>query len=249
MTAPPFQLGSKLDLDRARSCFAARRRAHIPDFLAGDCATAIYEALSSDRRWNLVTTIAGRHVDLDAAAMAAQSEAEKSRFAAHVLMPAKVSGFQYLFENIPIYDAWHRGGGARPLLDALFLFLNSPDLLDFARRVTGAGDIGFADAQATRYGPGHFLTEHDDAIAGKDRRAAYVFGLTPQWRADDGGLTLFIGPDGHVEEAFTPRFNALNIFSVPQRHAVSAVAPFAPGYRYAITGWFRAGADPGLRAA
>ena len=248
MTAPPFRLGSRLDLDRVRSCFAERRRAHVPDFLAGDCATALHNALSSDRRWNLVTTIAGAHVDLDAAAMAAQGDVERSKFASHVLKPARCGGFQYLFENIPIYDAWHKGAGSRPLLDSLFLFLNGQAILYFAPRVTGAEDIGFADAQATRYGPGHFLSEHDDAIAGKNRRAAYVLGLTPQWRADHGGLTLFIGPDGHVEEAFTPRFNALNIFSVPQRHAVSIVAPFAPGYRYAISGWFRAGGDPGLRA-
>jgi len=42
-----------------------------------------------------------------------------------------------------------------------------------------------------------------------------------------------------VAEAYTPAFNALNIFKVPQPHAVSLVAPFAGGDRLAITGWVR----------
>lgn len=245
MKVAQFAVNPELEIEAARRRFAERSRAHIPDFLTADCAVRLHGSLVSDTRWNLVTTIAGEHFDLDAAAMAAQDSAEKAKFAKHVHAPAREGGFQYLFENIPIYDAWHRGTSARPTLVALFEFLNSPGTLDLARRITDAADISFADAQATRYGPGHFLTEHDDGIEGKDRRAAFVLSLTPHWRADWGGLTLFIGPNGHVEEAFTPRFNALNIFRVPQRHAVSVVAPFAPGYRYAITGWFRAGSDPG----
>lgn len=246
MSAVPFRLNPRLDRDRARRGLEVRRRAHLPDFLVRDAAEALHGCLAAERRWNLVTTIAGRHVDLDAAAMAAQGSEEKAKFAKHVHAPAREGGFQYLFENIPIYDAWHGNDRSRPVLRDLFAFLNGPETVAFAREATGIDDIAFADAQATRYGPGHFLTEHDDGIEGKDRRAAYVISLTPEWRADWGGLTLFVGPDGHVAGAFTPRFNALNIFLVPQRHAVSVVAPFAPGYRYAITGWFRAGKDPGL---
>ncbi|MBX9747268.1 MAG: hypothetical protein K2X34_10220, partial [Hyphomonadaceae bacterium] len=48
------------------------------------------------------------------------------------------------------------------------------------------------------------------------------------------------GEDGHIAEAYTPRWNALNILKVPQPHAVSVVAPFAHGARYSITGWLRA---------
>ena len=33
---------------------------------------------------------------------------------------------------------------------------------------------------------------------------------------------------------------ALNVFAVPQMHAVSTVAPFAGGPRYSVTGWWRA---------
>jgi Rps23 Pro-64 3,4-dihydroxylase Tpa1-like proline 4-hydroxylase len=39
-------------------------------------------------------------------------------------------------------------------------------------------------------------------------------------------------------KGFIPRFNALNLFTVPQRHNVSAVPPVAPVDRFSITGWF-----------
>ena len=92
---------------------------------------------------------------------------------------------------------------------------------------------------ATAYGPGHFLTAHDDEVAGKKRHAAYVYNLTPTWRIDWGGLLLFHGADGHVARGFTPSFNALNLFAVPQPHSVSMVAPFAANRRYSVTGWLR----------
>lgn len=241
-----FELNPALDRTAARRRLDAVGRAHVADVLDPKCAAALHECLTAERRWNLVTQLAGRHVDLDSAAMAAQGAAEQRHFSTHVLKPAHDGSFQYLFDNLPVYDAWHKGKKDRPILMAFFEFLNGPEMLEFARDVVGAGDIGFADAQATRYGPGQFLTEHDDGVEGKNRCAAYVFNFTPGWRADWGGLTMFIGADGHVSEAFTPRFNALNLFRVPQKHAVSAVASFAPGYRYSITGWFRSGRDPGL---
>jgi Rps23 Pro-64 3,4-dihydroxylase Tpa1-like proline 4-hydroxylase len=43
-----------------------------------------------------------------------------------------------------------------------------------------------------------------------------------------------------VTEAWVPRFNALNVFAVPQPHAVSIVAPFAVGARCSVTGWLLA---------
>jgi Rps23 Pro-64 3,4-dihydroxylase Tpa1-like proline 4-hydroxylase len=119
-------------------------------------------------------------------------------------------------------------------------FLNSREFLEFARDVTGMGDIAFADAQATLFRPGHFLTQHDDEVEGKNRRAAYVLSFTRRWRPDWGGILEFIDSDGHVAEGYTPRFNALNLIRVPQRHAVSYVVPWAVEGRYSITGWLRA---------
>ena len=51
----------------------------------------------------------------------------------------------------------------------------------------------------------------------------------------DSDSALSVSEDGNVEGGFVPTFNALNMFEVPQDHAVSYVAPFAPGIRYSIT--------------
>ena len=59
------------------------------------------------------------------------------------------------------------------------------------------------------------------------------------WRPEWGGYLQFFDDEGDVVQAFRPRFNSLNLFAVPQPHAVSFVPPFAPLGRYAITGWFR----------
>ena len=65
------------------------------------------------------------------------------------------------------------------------------------------------------------------------------FGLTRAWRPDWGGYLNFYDEDGDIVAGYRPRFNALNLFLVPQKHAVSYVPPFAPQARFAITGWFR----------
>ena len=83
------------------------------------------------------------------------------------------------------------------------------------------------------------LTAHDDVAPGKHRLYAYVLNLTARWRADWGGILMFLDEEDHVAEGYTPAFNALNIFRVPQRHAVSMVAPFAGEPRISITGWIR----------
>ena len=124
------------------------------------------------------------------------------------------------------------------MLDAFAALMCEPATLEIMRRITGARDVTFADAQGTAYHPGDFLAGHDDDVAGKQRRAAYVLGLCPAWRLEWGGLLLF---DRGVElDGMVPGFDRLTLFGVPQRHSVSMVAPFAAAPRYAVTGWLRA---------
>ena len=117
--------------------------------------------------------------------------------------------------------------------------LNSEAFLGFVRQLTGDPRPVYCDAQATRYRAGQFLTAHDDNLAGKDRLYAYVLNLTPAWRIEWGGLLMFHDADGHVAEAYAPKFNAINIFSVPAWHSVSQVASYVDQHRLAITGWIR----------
>ena len=239
-----LRINPNLDESDLATAFARDGRVHAPGFLTPDAAEALSDAIAAETRWNLVAQLDGKHVDLDAAGVEALDPGKQEEFLAAVHAQAR-SGFQYLYENFPLYDIVHHDTlPDHPLID-LFTFLNGPDFLSFARRLADADDIGFVDAQVTRYGPGHFLAGHDDAVLGKNRRAAYVLNLTRAWRVDWGGQLLFFDETGNVTGGFTPAWNALNVFQVPARHSVALVAPFAKGRRISVTGWFRAGTDPG----
>jgi Rps23 Pro-64 3,4-dihydroxylase Tpa1-like proline 4-hydroxylase len=147
--------------------------------------------------------------------------------------------FQYVYNSFPVLECNRDGILMDRYVMRVYEFLNSPGFIGFVREVTGIATIDYADAQATLYRPGHFLTRHDDAAEGKHRQVAYVLNFTPGWRAEWGGLLAFIGPDGHVSEAWAPAMNALNLFRVPALHAVTEVASFAGAGRYSITGWLR----------
>lgn len=235
---PNVDFDPSLDARQIASIFARAGRVHIDRFLTNDSAIAAHRSLAEEVPWQLHLNDGDRSFDV------ARDQVSSLPSATQVLLYERVidnavSGFQYLYENFPLSDA-HALGRQRDLYAMrVFEFLNSPRFLDFVRTITAEPAITLADAQATLYRPGHFLTQHNDSAAGAERVAAYVLNLTPQWRADWGGILHFIDKDGHVAEGYTPSFNALNLFKVPQPHAVSYVAPFAKAGRYSITGWLR----------
>lgn len=243
-----IELNERSDTGRLRQRFKKYGRVQIPNFLTENAAHILVNTFTRHDRWNLVTNFNGQHMDLDERGMAKLSTADRNVFTDRVHAQAR-EDFQYLFSNYPIYDAYHSGTLDNPVIKKLFRFLNDSSFLDLLRHICADTTISFADAQATRYEAGHFLTEHDDDVEGKNRRCAYVLNLTPHWRPDWGGLLQFYDKNGNVEEAYTPRFNALNIFKVPQKHSVSSVAPFANGPRLSVTGWLRAGKNPMANAA
>lgn len=233
-----FRLAAGLDPARLRPVFTRARRIHIPGILEADGARELYEFLARHVPWSLVLNSGDKVYDLDAAARAALGPEKERELVSHVYQQARRS-FQYLYESCRVADdAAERARAATPLTRFMD-FMNSPTCISFLRELTGQAAIDFADAQATCYRAGHFLGVHDDEVPGKSRIAAYVFNLTPRWEADWGGQLQFVAADGHVSEAYVPRFNALNVFLVRQPHLVSYVAPFAAGARYSVTGWLR----------
>lgn len=239
MDQASFALNPRLDPEALAREFGERRRLRIPEFLAGEGAEGLARELKQREDWHLVINQHEKLFELNRTAQAALTPEKAAQLDAAIGKAAR-RGFQFRFETIRVPDGDSARAAAATLLDEFARFLSSGPALDFLRTVTGEDAITFADAQATAYGPHHFLTVHDDVVAGKNRLAAYVFNLTPEWRADWGGLLMFHREDGDVEEALTPRFNALNLFAVPQPHSVSYVAPFVPNRRYAVTGWLRA---------
>jgi len=227
----------------------ALTRGQIDNALLGPAHTRLLKAVDAIPRWTLVTRLAGRHLDLDAQAMAQMPKAQREEFDVRVRAGA-AQGFQYLYETYPLYDKWHGGvlGEEAPVFAELFGVLNSAAFLDPMREVLDAPDISFADAQLTRYRAGHFLTTHDDGVAGKNRVAAFVLTLTEGWQKDWGGALAFQAIDGRVIDSFVPRGNTLSLFKVPQPHEVTPVAKTVSAHRVSITGWLRTGRDPGPQA-
>jgi hypothetical protein len=231
-----LRLSPSLDVAALRAAFAARRRLHIPGVLDPDSAEAVVAAMEAFGGWKLSVSAGGEAFELPLADRVA-AEPGKQGWIDQARVDGTEPRMQYIFDTRRL--DMEPGDAPRDAVGEVLPFLNGPEFLSLARGVTGDDRIDFADAQATRYRAGQVLTGHDDAAAGKNRLYAYVLNLTREWRADWGGLLAFEGADGHIEEGFAPAFNALNLFAVPMRHAVTQVASFAPRDRLSITGWLR----------
>jgi Rps23 Pro-64 3,4-dihydroxylase Tpa1-like proline 4-hydroxylase len=114
-------------------------------------------------------------------------------------------------------------------------FLSADTFLEFARDVSGAQDIQRVSAQATCLRAGYFCGFHTDTDYEDKVRVSCVFGFTPQWRQEWGGLLQFKGENGGLQDFHVPGFNSMSIFKANQVHGVSVVSARAEGARYSIT--------------
>jgi Rps23 Pro-64 3,4-dihydroxylase Tpa1-like proline 4-hydroxylase len=216
--------------------FRTHGRAHIPGILTQESAARIHHCLEQETEF-LVFARGGDREGLQPAALLTQQQHGMIMAEAYARARDK---FHFLYDVHPMSNVGEPYPDPSHYLSAVTAFLNSAPVLDFARAITGSSAIAYASAQATRYRPGHFLSQHDDGdgLNAQKRIAAYVLNLTPQWRLDWGGALLFSDRPGHISEGFPPAFNALNIFAAPQEHLVGFISPFAGAARYSITGWF-----------
>lgn len=231
-------LNPNLPVDALAKQYASRARVLVPQLLLPRAADDLYDILARRTVWSLVHNEAdGRVSVLSGAELAAMTQEEKTRRLKDVLDRSR-DGFSFLYRANLMADRYLNGIEPEHPLHRVVEFINGPEFLDLVRRVTGISTIARADAQATLYGPGDFLTAHDDRIPAVKRRVAYVMGMSRGWKADWGGLLQFYDASGAVEQVFVPRFNSLMLFTVQQMHSVTAVAACAPMARYSITGWF-----------
>ncbi len=227
-----------LDIAPLARAFRKDRRVRIYDFLEKSSAEALHDHLEAqDDWWRLINTPDGI-LEYDRRAWNRMSQRRKAALDADVFANAR-DGFQYRYEGLRVPDDEERIAEDDDPLTAFARLMDSEAMLGLLRRITGEREIGFTDGHATAYSAGDFLTEHDDDVPGKDRLAAYVFGLTRAWRAEWGGILMFHADDGATIAGNVPRFNTLDLFAVPQQHSVSMVTPSAPRRRYAVTGWLR----------
>lgn len=238
-----YRINPALDAVALAEAFRAKGRLHIPDFLVEADADRLLAELDGSHAWTLMMNQGDRLFQIDRSMQAGFTDEKRAKVDEAVYAAAR-DGFQFRYESIkaPLGDADRAANSSA--LNSFARFLSSDGALPLLRSITGAADISFADAQATCYGPGHFLTAHDDDANDQDRRVAYVFNLTREWNVDWGGLLTFHDNGSRVVESFVPAFGALNLFTVPQLHSVSYVSPFAGRLRYSVTGWLRAGPRP-----
>ena len=235
-----FHLNQDLDLASLARDYAASGRVRIYGLLREDGVSELRAHLCARGDWWHLISTEGEVLELDRATRDAMSAERRAALEAEIHARAR-TGFQYRYEALRVpEDDEEMAEEEGPLADFARLMASEP-MLAMLRAVTGYDDLDFTDGQATAYGPGDFLTCHDDDVAGANRRAAYVFGMTPNWRPEWGGLLLFHDDRDRMVSGLVPSCNTLDLFSVPQRHSVSAVTPAAPHHRYAVTGWLRTG--------
>jgi SM-20-related protein len=231
-----LKVNPAIDVAAARETYRAHGRVRISSVLKAGAPELYGYLLDSDDWIQLVNHETGAH-ELPLGKWNARGSATRRKLEQELYERAR-DGFQYSYAALRVPQAGE--DGKDPVLDAVAELMRSPAMIAMLEAVTGVSDPQFVDGQVTSYGPGDFLTGHDDDVTGSRRKAAFVYGVTPQWRPEWGGLLLF-HEHGEVEiSGMVPQFNTLDLFAVPRFHSVSQVTPAAPRRRYSVTGWLAA---------
>ncbi len=240
-----LEINPNIDRKACARRFADRSRVQIRNVLTEETAREIQSILGRATKWGVAVQAGekdgAKPASFSQAELAEQGGAAGVKRMLHDAHVASSKGeYAFRFAHYPIVKAlnekWDPGGVHEMLLE----YLNTEDFLRLAREVTGYDNLVKADGQATLFAANHYLGRHIDSHVAEGWKVAYVLNLArDDWHPDWGGYLLFLDDEGDVVEGFRPRFNALNLFAVPQSHLVSYVAPFAPIGRVAITGWLR----------
>jgi len=231
-----LSLAPRSDVRLLRATLEEHRSVSLDRFLTPADAQRLWGELDTTDRWVEIFRAGERVYEMPHDAFLALDPGQKSELARRVEDAAK-GGLQYRYRAVRVSEDARARATRRLLIDRFADLMNAPQTLDLLRSVTGQDAIAMADAQATDYRAGDFLTSHDDAVDGKNRLFAYVFSLTRGWQADWGGLLMF--EHGNRVSGYLPDFNVLRLFPVPSRHHVSYVAPWVEARRLSITGWLR----------
>lgn len=238
-----IDLNPRLDLAALSADYATAKRLQVRDILTSASAEAIFAELYG-LPWHLCFNEGTKVHQLSPEDLQRVTPQQAQAIRQMVDQGAR-AGYQFLYNYFPVFAEYFSGRDRQRPIFRVYEFLNSPAMLDFFRTLTGLDDVRWCDCHATLYQAGHFLKFHTDETPKEKRRAAYVLNFTKDWGRDWGGLLQFWNKDFDVELAYRPIFNALNIFTIPADHSVSAVPSYVAGQRFSITGWLRADDPPG----
>lgn len=233
-----IRIDERHDSIELRKELQANGRLQVPNFFPEDVANHLYELLRNNPTWFTAYNEGENFFEVPQAEVAGLNPAQQQHFWNTIQKGAR-EGFQYFFQQYYISDAVQNGREHGHPLHFMHDFVNSDNYLNFMRILTGEDKVRYIDSFASQYVPGNFLTRHDDTHATDDRVAAYVISMTKNWKADWGGNLVFYDNEENITGGFKPTFNTLNIFLVPQPHAVTVVAPFAGDRRTSFLGWVK----------
>lgn len=236
MSTLSLSLHPAIDVAALAAAFRQNGRVRVPAFVSAETATALHAELRGRDDWRQALYSGGKVLELDRSTRAAMGAEQRAALDDAVYAAAR-SGFQFRYETVRVPDPGPERSASTDPLAAFASWLSMGAPRDLLRTIVGDAAVEFADAQATAFSPGDFLTGHDDIVAGRDRVAAYVLGLNPVWRAEWGGLLLF--HDGDAVTGQVPAMATLDLLRVGQMHSVSEVTRAAAYRRYSITGWLR----------
>lgn len=243
MAKPLFALNSDLPRSELAAEFARAGRLQVRDVLTRETAEELRAILATRTEWGVALQVGaqGKPFSLRGSEMrdpakvqqVADLVRETDRAAANRDYAFRLMRYSLVEGHL---EQWNPGGPH----DLLLEHLNAPEFMGLMRDITGIPELVKADGHASCYARQHFLGKHLDSHVAEGWRIAYVLNLTiDDWYPDWGGYLVFYDEEGDIETGFMPRFNTLNLFRVPQAHAVTYVPPFAPRGRYAISGWLR----------
>jgi len=218
------------DVSKYKSIFEEKKRVNIYNILEENMAKQLFKYAVLEKNWNLSTGID---------AVKYQKKAGKQFEKANAQQIKKVNNkfnedhFTYIFyrslnNQKPSYIEF-----------SMRKMLNSPEFIDYLNQITQLNITQLNTLFLSKYKGGHFLSPHSDKGNG---RLAFVLNLTMGWKPQYGGLLHFMNDEKtEIIDTFTPQFNQLTLFEVPEEgihHYVSHVVPGIKKERFAITGWY-----------
>ncbi|ETI65338.1 hypothetical protein C100_02550 [Sphingobium sp. C100] len=236
-----FEIDPAIDVVALARKFAQDGRVQVRNILTCETAQVVRGILQRETPWGIACQGGqdGPHM-LRQRDVATMNLAARRALGTTIHQAAARGEYAVQFSQYPILTAYLEKWAPDSPQDLLLEYINAEPFLALVRAITTMPGLLKADAQATLFGPGDFLSVHSDSHKEERWRVAYVLNFAdPQWRPDWGGYLNFLDEDGDIVEGWRPRFNCLNLLRVPQLHQVSYVPPFAPIGRFAITGWFR----------
>ena len=229
-------LNKDINPEEFASTLQEKGRVQIKNIFSDKTADHLYNLIKQNKTWYLAYNEGDQYYESILQEFEKMPAHLKQQFMNNIYRRARTS-FQYLFQQYYITQAVEKGEEKGHPLHVMHDFVNADPFMSFMKKLTGEDNIRFIESFVSSYGPGHFLTDHDDTHDKNDRVVAYTIGMTKNWKKDWGGHLAFFDDDGNIKQALMPSFNTLSVFLIPQPHAVQFVAPFAQMNRVSFLGW------------